>query len=176
MKICIDVDYREDHALAAGILIREWADDTPVREIIERIDNVKPYVPGEFYRRELPCLLAVLARAGEPIDLVVIDGYVWLGDETHPGLGGHLYEALGRTTPVVGVAKTCYRSAKLAVAVRRGEDAKRPLFVTAAGIPVEEAARHVEGMHGSFRVPTLLKRVDSACRQAESDIKACSGP
>ena len=176
MKICIDVDYREDHAIAAGILFREWADETPVREIVERIDGIEPYVPGEFYRRELPCLLAVLARAGEPIDLVVIDGYVWLGDATHPGLGGHLYEALGRTTPVVGVAKTCFRSATLAVAVRRGEEAKRPLFVTAAGIPVEEAARHVEGMHGSYRVPTLLKRVDSACRTTASDIKACSAP
>ena len=176
MKLCIDVDYREDHALAAGILFREWADESPVRELVERIDGIMAYVPGEFYRRELPCLLAVLARAGEAIDLVVIDGYVWLGDERHPGLGGHLYEALGRTTPVVGVAKTCFRSATLAVAVRRGEEAKRPLFVTAAGIPVEEAARHVEGMHGSYRVPTLLKRVDSACRTTASDIKACSAP
>ena len=176
MKICIDVDYREDHAIAAGVVFRDWADDTPFREIVERIDGVEPYVPGEFYRRELPCLRAVLARAGGPIDLVVIDGYVWLGDETHPGLGGHLYEALGRTIPVVGVAKTCFRSATLAIAVRRGEDAERPLFVTAAGIPVEEAARHVEGMHGSFRVPTLLKRVDSVCRQAPSAVKPCSTP
>ena len=168
MMICIDVDYRDDHAIAAGILFREWTDETPAREIVERIDGIEPYVPGQFYRRELPCLRAVLARAGEPIELVVVDGYVWLGDEAHPGLGGHLYESLGRSTPVVGVAKTCFRSATLAVAVRRGEDTKKPLFVTAAGIGVEEAARHVEGMHGTYRVPTLLKRVDSACRQAAS--------
>ena len=167
MKICIDVDYRDNHAIAAGILFREWTDETPLREIVERIDGIQPYIPGEFFRRELPCLRAVLARIEEPIELVVIDGYVWLGDETHPGLGGHLYEALGRSTPIVGVAKTCFRSATLAVAVQRGEDAKRPLFVSAAGIDVEEAARHVERMHGNYRVPTLLKRVDSACRQAE---------
>ena len=165
MMICIDVDYRDDHAIAAGVLFRDWTDEIPVREIVERIDGIEPYVPGQFFRRELPCLLAILARAGEPIDLVVIDGYVWLDDETHPGLGGHLYEALGRSIPIVGVAKTCYRSATLAVAVRRGQDAKRLLFVTAAGIGVEEAARHVERMHGNYRVPTLLKRVDSACRE-----------
>ena len=175
MMICIDVDYRDDHAIAAGILFREWTDETPVREIVERIDGIELYIPGQFFRRELPCLLAVLARAGEPIDLVVVDGYVWLGDESHPGLGGHLYEALGRSTAVVGVAKTCFRSATLAVAIRRGEDAKRPLFVTAAGIDVQEAARHVETMHGIYRVPTLLKRVDSACRQAPS-VKASSSP
>ena len=166
--ICIDVDYRDDHAIAAGVLFRDWAEETPAREIVERIDGVEPYIPGQFFRRELPCLLALLARVGEPIDLVVIDGYVWLADEAHPGLGGHLYEALGRTTPVVGVAKTCFRSATLAVAVKRGAEATRALFVTAAGVGVEEAARHVGAMHGSHRVPTLLKRVDSACRQAAS--------
>jgi deoxyribonuclease V len=47
--------------------------------------------------------------------------------------------------------------------------------VTAAGIDVEEAARHVAAMHGNYRVPTLLKRVDSACRQA-SIVKASSAP
>ena len=175
MMICVDVDYRDDHAIAAGVLFREWTDETPAREVVERIDGVAPYVPGEFFRRELPCLLALLARVGEPISLVVIDGYVWLADETHPGLGGYLYDALGRTTPVVGVAKTCFRSATLAVAVQRGEEATRPLFVTAAGIGVEEAARHVAAMHGNYRLPTLLKRVDSACREA-SIVKASSAP
>jgi deoxyribonuclease V len=173
--ICVDVDYRDGHAIAAGVLFRDWADEAPVREIVERIDGIEPYVPGQFFRRELPCLLALLARVGEPIDLVVVDGYVWLEDESHPGLGGHLYEALGRTTPVVGVAKTCYRSATHAVPIRRGEEAKRPLFVTAAGGGVEEAARQVEGMHGSHRLPTLLKRVDSACREA-ARIKASPEP
>jgi deoxyribonuclease V len=175
MMICVDVDYRGDHAIAAGVLFHAWADETPVREIVERIDGIEPYTPGQFFRRELPCLRGLLARVGEPIDLVIVDGYVWLGDETRPGLGGHLYEALGRTTPVVGVAKTCFRSATLAVAVRRGERAKRPLLVTAAGIGVEEAARHVESMHGSHRVPTLLKRVDSVCREA-TRVKASSVP
>jgi deoxyribonuclease V len=175
MMICVDVDYRDDHAVAAGVLFREWTDGTAARELVERIDGVEPYVPGEFFRRELPCLLALLARVGEPIDLVVIDGYVWLGDETRPGLGARLYEALGRSTPVVGVAKTCFRSATLAVAVRRGEEAKRPLYVTAAGIAVEEAARHIAEMHGGHRLPTLLKRVDSACRGADP-VKASSGP
>ena len=175
MMICVDVDYRDDHAVAAGVLFRAWADETPPGEVVERIDGIAPYVPGEFFRRELPCLLALLARVGEPIDLVVIDGYVWLADESRPGLGGHLYEALGRTTPVIGVAKTCFRSATLAVPVHRGEEAKRPLFVTAAGIGVEEAARHVADMHGVHRVPTLLKRVDSACRRAEI-VRVSSAP
>jgi deoxyribonuclease V len=68
--------------------------------------------------------------------------------------------------PIVGVAKTWYASAKLTVSVVRGENATRPLFVTAVGMDVESAARAVQGMHGSYRIPTLLRQVDQLCRAA----------
>jgi deoxyribonuclease V len=161
----VDVDYRGDEAAAACVLADDWGDESAARELVERVAGVEPYVPGQFYKRELPCLLAVLARAGGPIDLVVIDGYVWVGDETHPGLGGHLYRALGEKVPVVGVAKTRFLSAK-AVEVVRGESSSKPLFVTAAGIQTDDAAERVRAMHGPHRIPTLLRRVDALCRGA----------
>jgi len=165
MLACVDVDYRGDGAVAACVLFRDWADEAPAAERVERIARVEPYVPGQFYRRELPCLLAVLAPVAAGLGAVVIDGYVWLRDEDTPGLGGHLYEALGRAVPVVGVAKTRFRSATAAVPVLRGGSA-RPLYVTAAGLSADEAARRVQDMHGPYRVPTLLKRVDQLCRRA----------
>jgi deoxyribonuclease V len=165
MIACVDVDYRGDEALAACVLFRDWADAVSVAELTERITHVEPYHPGQFYRRELPCLLQVLGKVPGPLDVVVVDGYVWLGDETRPGLGGHLYEALGRKVPVVGVAKTRFHGACLARPVLRG-DSSKPLFVTAAGIAFNDVCRHVQGMHGDFRIPTLLRRVDQLCRTA----------
>jgi deoxyribonuclease V len=162
----VDVDYRGDEAAAACVLSAGWNDDVPARELVQRVLGVEPYVAGQFYKRELPCLLAVLGQVGEPIDLVVIDGYVWLADESRPGLGAHLYESLGKKVPIVGVAKTQFLSAKLAVPVVRGEANSRPLFVTAAGMDVSEAAARVRGMHGPHRIPTLLRRVDALCRGA----------
>jgi deoxyribonuclease V len=162
----VDVDYRGDEAAAACVLADDWGDESPANELVERVAGVEPYVPGQFYKRELPCLLAVLARAGEPIDLVVIDGYVWVGDESHPGLGGHLYRALGERVPVVGVAKTRFLSATTAVEVVRGESSSKPLFVTAAGMKAFDAAERVRTMHGPHRIPTLLRRVDALCRGA----------
>src|SRR5262249_9722907 len=106
MLVCVDVDYRDDRALAAGVLFRAWTDADSALEVVHTIEQAEPYVPGQFYKRELPCLLAVLAEVTEPLDAIVIDGYVWLQDEQTPGLGGHLYEALGRKVPVIGVAKT----------------------------------------------------------------------
>jgi deoxyribonuclease V len=165
MIACVDVDYRDDTAIAACVVFRDWADAASVTEHVRRMEHVEPYQPGQFYKREMPCLLAVLAEAAEPLETVVVDGYVWLADENTPGLGAHLFEALDEAIPVVGVAKTRFASARAARPVLRG-DSQRPLFVTAVGMDVETAAEHVRAMHGEFRIPTLLKRVDHLCRNA----------
>jgi len=95
---------------------------------------------------------------------VIVDGYVWLDANGTPGLGGHLYEALAGKVTVVGVAKTVFRGAGWAIPVTRGSSAV-PLFVTAAGIDPKRAAEELKVMHGPYRLPTLLKRVDRLCRQ-----------
>ena len=164
MLACVDVDYRDHEAVAACVLFRAWADGDSAGEEVARVTPVEPYQPGQFYRRELPCLLAVLSKVRAPLETVVVDGYVWLGDETSPGLGAHLYAALGRTVPVIGVAKTRFAGGAERPVVRGGS--RQPLWVTAAGLDPDTAARHVAGMHGPFRIPTLLKRVDQLCRQA----------
>lgn len=161
MLACVDVDYQDDRALAACVLFDAWSDAHSAGHHLEVIQPVAPYQPGKFYLRELPCLLAVLAQVREPLETIVVDGYVWLQDEQSPGLGGHLHAAL--KLPVIGVAKTQYLGATAARAVLRGNSGK-PLYVTAAGIDLEEAARNIQSMHGAFRVPTLLKRVDQLCR------------
>jgi deoxyribonuclease V len=46
-----------------------------------------------------------------------------------------------------------------------GQFYKRELpFITAAGCDAELAAENIRAMHGPFRLPTLLKRVDRLCR------------
>ena len=132
MIACVDVDYRGDEAQAACVLLRDWADADSAGVYVEHLTGVAPYQPGQFYLRELPCLLAVLASVRPLIDVVVIDGYVWLDDKQRPGLGARLHEALGGNIAVVGVAKTQFAGAG-GVAVLRG-GSQKPLLVTAAGM------------------------------------------
>lgn len=164
MLACLDVDYRTDVTVAACVLFREWADATEAAHVLELGPPAEPYEPGQFFRRELPHLLKVLASVQEPLEVLLIDGYVWL-DAERPGLGAHLYEALGRRLPVIGVAKTAFHSSHLAVPVLRGQS-QRPLFVTAVGLDASTAAQYLQRMHGDSRLPTLLKRVDRLCREA----------
>ena len=162
MIVCLDVHYRDPGAVAAGLWFQLWPDSTSTAEVVLPIAQVAPYQSGQFYLRELPCLLAVLEK-GPPAEIIVIDGYVWLGDERRPGLGAHLYQALHGKVAVIGVAKTSYTGATLAQELRRGTSGS-PLYITAAGMDVAEATRHIAEMHGPYRIPTLLKRVDQLCR------------
>ena len=131
-----------------------------VDERVGWLPEVASYQPGRFYLRELSALRAVLAGV-EALEVVIVDGYVDLDPAGRPGLGAHLYAETG--TPVVGVAKTAFRSATHAAAVRRGNSA-RPLYVTAAGIALDEAAALVTGMAGAHRRPDALRRVDTLAR------------
>jgi deoxyribonuclease V len=158
--VAVDVDYREAEVVAAGIGFATWTDDHPAVEVIVTSDAAPaPYQPGRFYLRELPHVRGVLSLL-EPIDLLVVDGYVWLGADK--GLGAHLFDALDGKVPVIGVAKTQFASATATEVVRGAST--RPLYVTAAGIEEATAAAHVLAMHGEHRIPTLLRRVDQLAR------------
>ncbi len=157
---CVDVDYRTTGAVAAALWFRGWQAVEVDNEAVANIPTVAEYEPRAFYRRELPCLLTVL-ELGPRADVVIIDGYVWLGDGL-PGLGAHLHSTMGGV--VIGVAKTRFASATDAKDVRRGAS-QSPLFVSAVGMDVDAAAACVEHMHGPYRVPTLLKRVDALARK-----------
>jgi deoxyribonuclease V len=117
------------------------------------VPRVPPYQPGEFYLRELPPLHAVLDGLSG-LGLLVVDGYTDLDPGGRPGLGAHAHAAFG--IPVIGVAKSRFRTAIHAVPVVRGS-AVRPLFVTAAGMPGAEAADLVRRMAGRYRLPDALR-------------------
>lgn len=124
------------------------------------VPEVAPYQPGEFVLRELPPLRAVLADV-RSLGLLVVDGYVDLDPGGRPGLGAYAHAEFG--VPVIGVAKTRFRTASHAVRVQRGRSS-RPLFVTSAGMPPPEAASLVRRMAGPFRLPDALRRADALAR------------
>jgi deoxyribonuclease V len=121
------------------------------------------YEAGEFWRRELPPLRAVLAGV-TGLALIIVDGYADLDPAGRPGLGARVHAETG--VPVVGVAKTFFRGAVHAAEVRRGRSA-RPLYVTAAGMSVADAASMVTRMAGPYRIPEALRLADRLARGLE---------
>jgi deoxyribonuclease V len=134
----LDVAYDSMASAVAGALIRSWEAQDASQMRVGRLPPAS-YESGAFYKRELPLLLCFISDFDEPFEALVIDGYVWLDANHLPGLGGHRFSSLGRSIPVIGIAKTRYRNDTLSIPVLRGES-RRPLFVTSAGIHAKRAA------------------------------------
>lgn len=159
-----DVAYDDAATRALGALVAfdDWSADHAFWEVTHAFTSIAPYEPGAFYKRELPCWLALLAlasAAGHTPDLLVVDGYARFSPD-RPALGTHLHAATG--TPVIGVAKTRFATADH-LEIRRGTSAS-PLYITAIGLPVTTAAAALQSAHGAHRIPTMLRRVDALAR------------
>lgn len=163
MMLAIDVHYRDDLGHAAGVLFSDWQASVPDATLTSRVTSVGAYEPGQFYKRELPCLLQLIRDHHIRPSTVIIDGYVFLDGLSRPGLGKHLFDALGGSVTVIGVAKSHFAGIGDAFAITRGTS-KRPIFVTAVGIELLEAQQHIRAMAGAFRLPDLLKQADRVAK------------
>jgi deoxyribonuclease V len=167
-----DVHYLSSgHARAAAVLFSDVTFSAVLAEHTAVLADVPPYRPGEFYLRELPPLRAVL-HGIDRLGLLVVDGYADLDPGGRPGLGAHAHDEFG--IPVIGVAKSAFRTATHAIPVRRGTSG-RPLFVTAAGMPRTDAADLVRHMAGRFRLPDALRRADALARAGPAGDEPAAG-
>lgn len=60
MILAVDVGYRDEQAVAAGALFTAWDDCEPAPVVLAHVPEVAVYQPGQFYERELPCILALV--------------------------------------------------------------------------------------------------------------------
>lgn len=166
MILAVDTHYTDDRAHTVGILFEAWTDARPTQVISAWREGIAAYEPGQFYKRELPCILDLLQQVDlSPLEAIVIDGFAVLDDAGSPGLGAHLYHALVGRVPVIGVAKTNYATIHAAkIEVLRGDSA-RPLYITAIGMDLALAADHIRSMHGAHRLPDLLKALDKLTKE-----------
>jgi exodeoxyribonuclease-5/deoxyribonuclease V len=166
MILAFDTYYFDNKAKTVCLQFDDWSDTGNYKIYHQTLEAIEEYVPGEFYKRELPCILSLLAKINtENLQAIIVDGYVFLDDEKKPGLGARLYDAINRQYPVIGVAKSNFATVdKLKIPVHRG-DSKNPLFVTAIGTDAETAALYVKNMSGQYRIPSLLKELDKLTKQ-----------
>jgi deoxyribonuclease V len=167
MILAIDVYYKDDTAKVVCAVLNNWQDAIAMHHWIKYVKTIADYIPGEFYKRELPCILEILSGIDlSTITCIIIDGFVVLDDTGKLGLGGHLFESLQHKVPVIGVAKTSFhQNTSNVIPVYRGES-KNPLFITAIGIDLQQAADHIQHMAGDYRIPAVLKELDRKTKEA----------
>jgi deoxyribonuclease V len=118
----VDVHYLSTGGTrSAAVLAADAAFARVLAEHTAVLPRIPPYRPGQFYPRELPPLRAVLDELSG-LGLLVVDGYADLDPGARPGLGAHAHAASG--IPVIGVAKSRFRTATRAVPVVRGSSGR----------------------------------------------------
>jgi len=164
MIYALDVDYNGDlNATVACLGFKKWSDSKISYSKTHFIEPIQPYQAGLFFKRELPCLIKALENL-DNIEVIIVDGYVWLEEPSHYGLGLYLYDALDKKIPIIGVAKNRFNNTPKECELLRGESSK-PLYITSVAIELNEAKEKIAQMHGKYRFPTLLKEVDTLCRK-----------
>lgn len=170
-KIAIDsYYYSSTDCYTVGVIFEDWKQGTPSEIISCHISKFGDYIPGEFYKRELPGILSLLQQINlEEYDTIILDSFLVLIEEGEikPGLGAHLLENLEENSKItlIGVAKSQFGSnQEISVPVLRGK-ATNPLWVQGIGISNEDAAELIKNMAGKYRIPTLLKILDKETKK-----------
>jgi deoxyribonuclease V len=165
MILALDVHYKAAGAKAVGLLFN-WEDAFPEEVIIEYINQVADYVPGEFYKRELPCLLKIIEQISlDNIDAIIIDGYVYIDNDMNFGLGGRLWEALENRVPVIGVAKTSFFKNKDTVRELKRGISNSPLYISSIGLQLDTCVSFIRNMQGDYRMPDILTFLDKRTKE-----------
>lgn len=161
MILAIDVHYRQDFAKAVGVLFN-WDDEQPQEIINTIIENAEEYIPGQFYKRELPSILKIIEKVNSStLDVIIIDGHVYIDDQENYGLGAHLYYNLNEKIPVIGVAKTSFHTNHKTIGIIYRGESRKPLYVSTIGIDKSFAIEQIRNMKGKYRIPSILKQLDT---------------
>jgi len=160
MLLAIDVHYREKEAKAVGVLFH-WEDEEPKEVFVENLQGIEDYISGQFYKRELPCLLKIIEKIDISIlDAIIVDGHIYVDNNFEYGLGGKLYEVLDKKIPIIGVAKTPFFKNKETIRELYRGESKTPLYISSIGLNLDIVIDCIKNMYGKSRMPYILRCLD----------------
>jgi deoxyinosine 3'endonuclease (endonuclease V) len=67
--------------------------------------------------------------------------------------------------PIIGIAKRSFiNTEEVSFPIYRGES-KVPLYISTIGCKIEKVLPCIENMHGNYRIPTILKYLDTLTKE-----------
>ena len=172
-KLAVDTYYSSGKAYTVGVVFSSWSQKYPDQIISTESEIEEDYIPGEFYKRELPCIMNLISEAInlQYFDTIIVDGFVMLpGDKK--GLGAKLWDLVKDKFPhlsIIGVAKSPFDGCQsCSIPVLRGK-ATNPLWVNSIGnLDSSDSAGLIHDMAGKYRIPDLLKILDKETKKSRN--------
>lgn len=180
MILAIDVYYTDSGYKTCGVLFEKFDSKEPIKVLtLKSHKPVQEYIPGQFYKRELPCIIEFLKFYKIHPDYLIIDGYINLlfdnGSITR-GIGAYVKVTLENMhgyehTKIIGIAKSSFaRNDEISIKVCRGRS-KNPLYVQSQDNSI--TSQVVENMYGQYRIPEMLKIMDFHTKH-DSEYEICN--
>lgn len=183
MIVAFDTYYYGGFSYTVAGVFETWASESVKYYVCSRREGIDAeYVPGELYKRELPCIMQCLEKIKvDDITSIIVDGFAWVVDdngEKVPGLGKRLQDAIVKRfnhhVSIIGVAKNPYRGKIPGCRpITRGKSEKPLLITCTEDYFTEHYAQEVKLMFGENRIPDILKAIDTKtrtyCEDVESD-------
>ncbi len=190
----VDAAFSRDGRLCiAGAVVWDLAERTPVERQTAAVAPPMPCIPGLLSFRELPAVLAVLARLSREPEVIFCDGQ----GIAHPrrlGIASHLGVILER--PTVGCAKSrlsgffrepaSERGSRTTLRDGRGEvigtvlrtkDRVRPIFVSIGHlIDLQAADLLVLACTSGYRLPEPTRLADRLVAERKREMELEIGP
>lgn len=169
-KLAIDSYYYSDtNCYTVGLVFSHWNSKDPDCILESTVSEFAPYIPGQFYKRELPGVLSIIRQVNlREFDTIILDGFTRLLDNSLnviPGLGEKLETELGIIPglSIIGVAKSMFcKSDSVSLPLYRGQ-AKTPLWISVSSgseIDLMTARDYIKSMYGDSKLPDMLKLLD----------------
>ena len=155
-KLAIDSYYYSDtNCYTVGLVFSHWNSKKPDYILESTVSEFAPYIPGQFYKRELPGVLSIIRQVNlREFDTIILDGFTRLLDNSLniiPGLS------------IIGVAKSMFcKSDSVSLPLYRGQ-AKTPLWISVSSgseIDLMTARDYIKSMYGDSKLPDMLKLLD----------------
>lgn len=170
--------YGKNDCYTVGIIFDNFKSSEVEKEFSTHIRKFAKYIPGSFWKRELPGILSIIRKVNmDEIGTIIVDGYCWLNDSNsiipRKGIGQVLYETIRTRFPdihIIGIAKSLFGvySPDIYTRAMRGKSI-RPLYITVAGnnnvTERKKAAFKLIHMKGRCRIPDLLEFLDKETKK-----------
>ena len=175
--LAVDTFYYEERAKTVGVLFNDWSDSEPEEIISSWSFDFGPYIPGEFYLREMPPIIELLSKINmKEVGYLIVDGFLKVYDERKgkfdSGLGYRLMELLqpsNKDLVFIGIAKSDFggtgRKWKIAEEWNRGPKGSTPLWVQVEGMRMTDLMKCLKRMPGEFRLPDMLRILDKETKK-----------
>lgn len=165
--LALDVAYKGSQYKGVGIVFSEWTQGEPSEVIEIKGRNNAPYIPGEFWKKEVP-ILKELCKNLDQIKTIIVDGFLEVLDDRTEELNSSFYEHLmkelkGWKGQVIGIAKSDFGETGKKGYALRWERGGKPLWIQWKN--GKDPTKNLKEMKGDKRLPDLLQFLDDKTKE-----------